>query len=119
MTSEPITKLFPSPEKLSPILSSNPINSPTKIKSSPTSPSKEEGKESSQNKENSNLNFPSFSKYINPQRLKPYDDMLKKNIRSFNVIPKDGKMNEETIEKYMKEKYNLDTPTIEINFKFT
>ena len=119
MTSEPITKLFPSPEKLSPILSSNPINSPTKIKSSPTSPSKEEGKESSQSKENSNLNFPSFSKYINPQRLKPYDEMLKKNIRSFNVISKDGKMNEETMEKYMKEKYNLDTPTIEINFKFT
>ena len=29
--------------------------------------------------------------------------MLKKNIRSFNVISKDGKMNEETMEKYMKE----------------
>ena len=119
MTSEPITTLFPSPEKLSPFLSSNPINSPKKIKSSPTTPSKEEGKECAQSQENPSLDFPSFSKYINPQRLKPYDEMLKKNIRSFNVISKDGRINEESLEKCMKEKYNLDTPTIEINFKFT
>ena len=116
MTSEPIAKIFPSPEKLSPILSSNPNNSPKKKKSTPTTPSKEEeGKEASKSQENSNLNFPSFAKYINPQRLKPYEYMLKKNIRSFNIISNNEEKNEEN----MKEKDDSESPTIEINFKFT
>ena len=32
MTSEPISKIFPSPEKLSPILTSNSMTTPTKAK---------------------------------------------------------------------------------------
>ena len=119
MTSEPISKLFPSPEKLSPILSFNPINSPMKINSSPVTPAKEEGKDASESKENSTMNFPSFAKYINPERLKPYEYMLKKNIRSFNIISNNEEKNEENIEKNMKEEFNSESPTLEINFKFT
>ena len=71
--------------------------------------------------ENNNLSSisPSFSDYINPQRLLPYDNVLKKNIRSFNLLPNLEKKEETKLENSLKEKYNLDTPTIEINFKFT
>jgi hypothetical protein len=68
---------------------------------------------------NYTLISPSFSHYINPDRLSPYDDMLKKNVRTFNLL-QNSENNEETqLENSLKEKYNLDTPTIEINFKFT
>ena len=67
---------------------------------------------------NSSLISPSFSHYINPQRLIPYNDMLKKNIRSFNLLQK-GKNNcEISGQKSPEDKFNLD-PLIEINFKFT
>ena len=68
---------------------------------------------------NSSLISPSFSHYINPQRLLPYDNMLKKNIRTFNLMQNLEKKEEAKLENSLKEKYNLDTPTIEINFKFT
>ena len=66
---------------------------------------------------------PSFSNYISPQRLVPYNDMLKKNIRSFNLIQK-GKKNEseeasEINEKEEKTVFDVEIPLIEINFKFT
>ena len=38
---------------------------------------------------------PSFSHYINPERLSPYDDMLNKNVRTFNLLQNSEK-NEET-----------------------
>ena len=70
--------------------------------------------------ENNNSSIsPSFSDYINPQRLLPYDHMLKKNIRTFNLLQNLEKKEETKLENSLKEKYNLDTPTIEINFKFT
>ena len=110
MKAEPITKTFNTPEKIS--LHTNP--NPPSSDADPSLPSQE--KLQSKSKEDSSLNYPSFSQYINPQRLKPYDEMLKKNIRSFNVIPKcDKKISELNKE----EKYNMDAPTIEINFKFT
>ena len=62
---------------------------------------------------------PSFSHYINPERLSPYDDMLNKNVRTFNLLQNSEKNEETKLENSLKEKYNLDTPTIEINFKFT
>ena len=68
---------------------------------------------------NPSLISPSFSHYINPQRLMPYNNMLKKNIRTFNLLQNFDKNDKEKIEMSFKEKYNLDTPTIEINFKFT
>ena len=110
MKAEPITKTFNTPEKMSLYTNPNPPSSDA----DPSLPSQE--KLQSKSKEDSSLNYPSFSQYINPQRLKPYDEMLKKNIRSFNVIPKcDKKISELNKE----EKYNMDAPTIEINFKFT
>ena len=110
MKTEPITKTFNTPEKIS--LHTNP--NPPSSDADPSLPSQE--KLQSKSKEDSSLNYPSFSQYINPQRLKPYDEMLKKNIRSFNVIPKcDKKISELNKE----EKYSMDAPTIEINFKFT
>ena len=113
MTSKPITKSFNSPEKLS----LNPHISETDIVQSPIHQDPKENL-MTPSKENP-MNYPSFSQYINPQRLKPYDEMLKKNIRSFNIIPKGDKKFEENFVKNMKEIYSLDTPTIEINFKFT
>ena len=110
MKAEPITKTFNTPEKISLYTNPNPPSSDA----DPSLPSQE--KLQSKSKEDSSLNYPSFSQYINPQRLKPYDEMLKKNIRSFNVIPKcDKKISELNKE----EKYSMDAPTIEINFKFT
>ena len=110
MKAEPITKTFNTPEKMSLYTNPNPPSSDA----DPSLPSQE--KLQSKSKEDSSLNYPSFSQYINPQRLKPYDEMLKKNIRSFNVIPKcDKKISELNKE----EKYSMDAPTIEINFKFT
>ena len=61
---------------------------------------------------------PSFSHYINPQRLIPYENMLIKNIRSFNLLDNVEKENEKKGDTSPKAK-NMDTPTIEINFKFT
>ena len=68
---------------------------------------------------NSSQISPSFSHYLNPQILLPYDNMLKKNIRTFNLLQNLEKKEEAKLENSLKEKYNLDTPTIEINFKFT
>ena len=126
MTSKPITKSFNTPEKSS----SNPrrnlsLSEPNKfIKSKLISTQENPPNISKENdvSKSTEIDFskiPSFSQYINPQRLKPYDEMLKKNIRSFNLIPKGGKKIEINIEKIMKEQYSLDTPAIEINFKFT
>ena len=119
MTSEPISKIFPSPEKLSPILTPNSTNTPTKVKENTSTPTKEKDEIKSLFQGSEMLNSPSFSKYINPQRLKPYEDILKKNIRSFSLSQVDDKNNEEKLEKNGNEKNNLDSPTIEINFKFT
>ena len=119
MTSEPISKIFPSPEKLSPILTSNSMTTPTKAKENTSNPPKEKDEDLPLSKGSDILNSPSFSKYINPQRLKPYEDILKKNIRSFSLTPVDDKNNEQNIEKNSIEKNKLDSPTIEINFKFT
>ena len=119
MTSEPINKIFPSPEKLSPILTPNSTNTPTKAKENTSTPKKEKDEMKSLFQGSEMLNSPSFSKYINPQRLKPYEDILKKNIRSFSLTPVDDKNNEQKIEKNTIEKNKLDSPTIEINFKFT
>ena len=60
---------------------------------------------------------PSFSGYINPQRLIPYEEMLKKNIRSFALV--NNKNEESKIEKSEKENINSISSTFEINFKFT
>ena len=119
MTTTPITNIFPSPEKISQLLSSNPTNSSNEIKVIPTTPSKEKEKDDTLSHENISLNSPTFTKYINPQRLKPYEDMLKKNIRSFNLFQSKDKKIEENIDVKLKEKSDLDTSTIEINFKFT
>ena len=119
MTSEPISKIFPSPEKLSPILTPNSTNTPTKAKENTSTPKKEKDEMKSLFQGSETLNSPSFSKYINPQRLKPYEDILKKNIRSFSLSQVVDKNNEEKLEKNGDEKNNLDSPTIEINFKFT
>ena len=62
---------------------------------------------------------PSFMHYINPQTLLPYDKMLKKNIRTFNLLPNINVDDEKKLEHSLKEKYNLNAPIIEINFKFT
>ena len=67
---------------------------------------------------NSSLISPSFSHYINPQRLIPYNDMLKKNIRSFNLLQKGKNNGEISGQKSPEDKCDLD-PLIEINFKFT
>ena len=61
----------------------------------------------------------SFSNYINRQILLTYDNMLKKNIRAFNLLQNLEKKEEKKLENSLIEKNNLDTPTIEINFKFT
>ena len=95
MTSKPITKSFNSPEKLS----LNPHISETDIVQSPIHQDPKENL-MTPSKENP-MNYPSFSQYINPQRLKPYDEMLKKNIRSFNIIPKGDKKFEENFVKNM------------------
>ena len=121
MQASPITKTFNIPEKTSPYPNSNPPPSEVDISRHVNNISENEKEKSpSKSKDESSLNYPSFSQYINPQRLKPYDEMLKKNIRSFNSISNnEKKINEENIEKNMKEKYSTDVPTIEINFKFT
>ena len=67
---------------------------------------------------NPSLISPSFSHYINPQRLIPYEDMLKKNIRSFNLLQNDSD-NDTSLKNSIKEKCDLDTYSLEINFKFT
>ena len=67
---------------------------------------------------NPSLISPSFSHYINPQRLIPYEDMLKKNIRSFNLLQNNGD-NDTSLKNCIKEKCDLDTYSLEINFKFT
>ena len=77
----------------------------------------EENPKTEENK--NNAISPSFSHYINPDRLSPYDDMLRKNVRTFNLLQNSEKNEEAKFENSLKEKYNLDTPTIEINFKFT
>ena len=118
MNSTPINKIFSTPEKLSKVLSPNPKTPSKTNKDIPSSPSKEKVNASSHSKEKASINYLSFSKYINPQRLKPYEDMLKKNIRSFNIIPDIDKKIEENIERCLKEE-ELNSPTIEINFKFT
>ena len=61
-------------------------------------------------------NSPSFANYINPQRLIPYEEMLKKNIRSFALMNNE---NEESKFENSKGKSNTFEPTLEINFKFT
>ena len=66
---------------------------------------------------NFSLVSPSFSHYINPHRLTPYDDMLIKNIRTFNILENNEKNNEKKDEKSLKDKSFI--PIIEINFKFT
>ena len=71
------------------------------------------------NNNNSSLISPSFSHYINPQRLNPYDDMLIKNIRTFNILENAEKNNEKKDENSHKEKKKSFIPIIEINFKFT
>lgn len=125
MQAQPITKTFTTPEKTSPYPDTVPPPSEqdnsNNIKDNITSSNSKE-KSPSKSKEECTLNYPSFSQYINPQRLKPYDEMLKKNIRSFNTISnkeKEKKIKEENIEQNMKEKYSTDVPIIEINFKFT
>ena len=65
MTSEPISKIFPSPEKLSPILTSNSMTTPTKAKEKTSNPPKEKDEDLSLSKGSDILNSPSFSKYIN------------------------------------------------------
>ena len=90
---------------------------PVKEQSKPVLP--EDHHIATEQKNNYTSISPSFSHYINPDRLSPYDDMLKKNVRTFNLL-QNSENNEETkLENSLKEKYNLDTPTIEINFKFT
>ena len=82
MQAKPITKEFTTPEKTSPNTDTTPPPSEQdkskNVNTKENSPSK--------SKEEYALNYPSFSQYINPQRLKPYDEMLKKNIRSFNTL---------------------------------
>ena len=114
MQAKSITKTFTTPEKTPPYHDTTPPPSEQDKSKNDNSPSK--------SKEECTLNYPSFSQYINPQRLKPYDEMLKKSIRSFNTISnkeKEKKINSENIEQNIKEKYSTDVPTIEINFKFT
>ena len=71
------------------------------------------------NNNNSSLIPPSFSHYINPQKLTPYDDMLIKNIRTFNLLESAEKNKNKYDEKTPKEKNKSIIPIIEINFKFT
>ena len=135
MTSEIISKLI-SEQTLSPIIPSNnsiPQNenftSPKtnlNLKAEKFIPQREKNKNTKsefhpQDTQNDNSAFisPSFSHYIDPERLQPFDDMLEKNIRSFNLLQNSEKDEETKLENSLKEKYNLDTPTIEINFKFT
>ena len=74
-----------------------------------------------QSTQNNNFSsfFPSFSHYIKSQSLIPYNDMLSKNIRSFNVIPNMEKISGKKEENSEKEEISLDIPIIEIYFKFT
>ena len=105
MTSKPITKSFNSPEKLS----FNPHISETDIVQSRIH----------QDPKENPMNYPSFSQYINPQRLKPYDEMLKKNIRSFNIIPKGDKKFEENTpaaEVAAKKEDEMSTPIVHISY---
>ena len=55
--------------------------------------------------------------FINNPKIISYDDMLKKNIRTFNILKNSEKI-ENIILNDVKEKYNLDF-VIEIIFKFT
>ena len=114
MLSETKDKYAYTPEKLTSTISEK-IHSESKdkIDSLSFSPSKDH--------ETSN-NYPSFTQYINPQRLAPYDDLLKKNIRSFNAYQNTEKKETEKEKKESKDNSNInniDVPVIEINFKFT
>ena len=140
MTSELLSKLISNTENLEPICQSN--NDKNKITKTNSShflskpelninadkfiPLKEKQRLKNQeifpfpiSNDNSSLISPSFSHYINPQRLIPYNNMLKKNIRTFILSQNVDINKEEKLENSLKEKYNLDIPTIEINFKFT
>ena len=140
MTSELLSKLISNTENLEPICQSN--NDKNKITKTNSNhflskpelninadkfiPLKEKQRLKNQeifpfpiSNDNPSLISPSFSHYINPQRLIPYNNMLKKNIRTFILSQNVDINKEEKLENSLKEKYNLDIPTIEINFKFT
>jgi len=143
MTSELLSKIISKPTNLSPSptnknrINTNPINkNPENIVQKPHLnvnadkffPLKEKQKMKNPqffpfpNAANENITSiisPSFMHYINPQRLLPYDKMLKKNIRTFNLLPNINVDDEKKLEHSLKEKYNLNAPIIEINFKFT
>ena len=110
MLSESNNKVDNSPDKLTSTISEKNLSqNKTKIESISFSPSKDQ---------ESAMNYPSLSQYINPQRLAPYNEMLKKNIRSFNILQNPIKKEEpNTIS--LKDKINIDVPVIEMNFKFT
>ena len=141
MTSELLSKIISTPTNLS----SSPINEANNNNTNPINkipeyivqrphlnvnadkffPLKEKQKMKNQkvfafpNAANESIISPSFLQYINPQRLSPYDKMLKKNIRTFNLLPNINVDDEKKLEHSLKEKYNLNAPIIEINFKFT
>ena len=132
MTSEIISKLISEQTNLSPTQPTGnsiqlkgkenliPSQANLNINAEKFIPQKEKIKNTKSEFLNDNSTFisPSFSHYINPERLQPYDDTLKKNVRSFNLLENSEKNEETKLENSLKEKYNLDTPTIEINFKF-
>ena len=118
MTSESINQTYNSKDKLL----SNSDNNSSKIIPESSEIKPEEKKEinsSSSSNEKEKEITDILSQYLNPERLIPYNDMLKKNIRTFNLFQNNDKKLEDNLEKYFKDKSNMGNLKIEINFKFT
>ena len=122
MTSEKLPQLISNTASLSSIISKdkdkninkNLISNPLfDINAEKFVPLKEKLKQKNNkicNKNNNELSLPSSNDYISSQMTKSYDNMLKNNIRSFNLYEK-----KETEFKSL----NLNVSIIELNFKFT
>ena len=68
----------------------------------------------------SNLNPSSFNNYFDQNTVLPFKLFLKKNIKSFNLLPnEENSTKENELENSLKVKYNFDTPTLEIVLKIT
>ena len=101
MTSESINQTYNSKDKLL----SNSDNNSSKIipESSEIKPEeKKENNSSSSSNEKEKEITDILSQYLNPERLIPYNDMLKKNIRTFNLFQNNDKKLEDNLEKYFK-----------------
>ena len=94
---------------ISSVQNTHPINSPETNTSS--------AEKINQKNENLATQIEIFSYKLDPIILEKYEKILRENIRSINLL-KANVSNENELENSLKQKYNLDTPIIEINFKF-